>query len=171
MDPFEPIINLVILLSVLSLSAERLTNVFKMRSADLRIRTNDKSLEQEREQKIQIRSMLIGIGFAILVKADLFSILTHLDDPWTTIGWVRVSGSQWVQSVALQNLGAALYAVAGCVITGIAMGFGSKFWHEILEGVFELRTIARSKGSDLITTNESSPSIDVATSGSGNDGE
>lgn len=170
MEPFQPIINLLVLLSVLSLSAERLTNILKLGRADLRTRTKDKFTEQEREQKIQIRSMVIGIVFAILVKADLFSILTNLEDPWTTLGWVRVTGSHWVQSAAMQNQGAALYAIAGCVFTGIAMGFGSKFWHEILEGVFELRTIARLRGSEMAVAKDGSPSTDVTTPGSDNDG-
>jgi len=145
MPTFEPLINLLVLLTVLSVAAERIANLVKFRSDDLRYRRVGINAERDREAAIQARVLVVGIVVAVAAKADLFSILTHLDDPWSTLGWVRVSGAQWFQSAALQNLGAALYALAGCTLTGVALGFGSKLWHDLLDTVYELRNLVRRR--------------------------
>ena len=170
MPTFQPLINLLVLLTVLSVAAERISNVVKFRNPALRDHEVDRAKERQREGSIQSRALLIGIAVAIIAKADLFSILTHLDDPWSTLGWVRVTGTQWFQSPATQSVGAALYALAGSALTGLALGFGSKFWHDILSTVYELRTIARQKGTDAVTVSESVPAAELPSSGDGNDG-
>jgi hypothetical protein len=150
MSNFEPLINLLVLLTILSVVAERTSNVIKFRKPELRNRKVDPTEERQREGAIQAQTLKIGIVIAIIAKADMFSMLAHLDDPWSTLGWVRVIGVQWFQSPATQNAGAILYTLGGCALTGLALGFGSKFWHDLLSTVFELRTMARRKGSDLI---------------------
>ncbi len=162
MDNFEPLINLLLVLTVLSVVAERVSNVFKFRNPDLRNRKLDASEERAREGAIQSQTLLVGIAIAILAKADIFQILAHLDDPWSTLGWVRVIGAQWFQAPATQDIGTLLYTLGGCALTGLALGFGSKFWHDILSTVFELRTMARRRGSAMMTeagnsNNESLP--------------
>jgi hypothetical protein len=160
MPSFEPLINLLVLLTILSVVAERVANVIKFRTPTLRDREVDREKEREREGSIQSRAILIGVAVAVLAKADLFSILTHLDDPWSTLGWVRVTGAQWYQSPALQSTGAVLYALAGSALTGLALGFGSKFWHDVLSTVYELRTIARQRGTDAVTVLSEGPAGD-----------
>lgn len=41
----------------------------------------------------------------------------------------------------------ALYAAVGSGFTGLALGFGSKFWHDVLSIMFELKSMARNRGS------------------------
>jgi hypothetical protein len=143
MSSLEPFINILILLTVLSIAAERATNFFKLRSEGLRDAAGTDKGEKAREHRITVRSLLVGIAVAIVVKANLFEILTRIDAPWDTLGWFQQAESRWVPATAAGSLGTAFYAVLGSAITGIALGFGSKFWHEILDGVLELRGIAK----------------------------
>ena len=143
MDTFEPLINVLVVLTVLSVAAERVTNMLKLRHEDLRDRKLTETDEKEREYGITARSMLVGILLAILTKADMFAILANLGNPWETLGWVQVHGESWVRASALSSLGTFLYSVGGSVITGFALGFGSKFWHDLLGLAYELRNMAR----------------------------
>lgn len=170
MPTFQPLINLIVLLTVLSVAAERVANIIKFRDPDLRNRELKEADEREREGRIQSRVVVVGIAIAIIVKADLFSILTHLDEPWSTLGWVSVTGSQWFRSPATQSIGTILYAVAGSVLTGLALGFGSKFWHDVLSTVYELRNLTRQRANGAITGTQGTEGAETPREGGGNDG-
>lgn len=151
MSSLEPFINLLILLTVLSIAAERATNFFKLRNPALRDVTPGKGLdvkheqgEKIREHGITLRSLLVGVGLAVLVKANLFEILSSIESPWDTLGWFQQVDDKWAPAAAAASLGTAGYALIGSAITGIALGFGSKFWHEILDSVLELRGMAKA---------------------------
>lgn len=141
METFEPLINLFVLMTALSVVAERITNHLKLGNEDLRRRTDD---DRTREQRIQNRSVIVGIGLALLMKADMFLILSNLDDPWKTLGWIRVTGGHAFRSEAAVALGPCLMAVVGCVITGFALGFGSRFWHDVLGSLLDVRKRGRN---------------------------
>lgn len=143
MGSFEPMINLLVLLTIFSVIAERVTNILKLGKEELRTRGTSEDAERRREQSIQARSVVVGIVIALIAKADIFTMLSNLDEPWRTLGWVRVSGAQWFRSPATASVGTLLYTLGGCALTGFALGFGSKFWHDILGSVFELRDKAR----------------------------
>lgn len=171
METAEPFVNMLALLTMLSITAERLTNVFKMRRTDLRTRRKPGSDEERsRERAVQTRSVGMGILVAIVVKADIFSILAHLEDPWAVLGWVRVSEYQWMRSPALSDPGAFIYALVGCVITGVALGFGSGFWHDILGTVNEFKSMARKRGSvELANRGSGAGWEEPSTAGGGDD--
>ena len=145
MESLEPLINLLILLTVLSVAAERVTNLLKLRDEKLSSPEADEKKERKREGSISARAALIGVFVAVLVKADLFTIIAHLDDPWHTLGWVQMQGHEWVRTSATSGLGPFVYTLGGCVLTGVALGFGSKFWHDVLGVVFEVRGMAKRK--------------------------
>jgi len=132
MDAFEPLINLVVLLSVLSIAAERLANVWKLKHPDLREskRALSRSAEKERERQIGIRVLVVSLLLATAVKADFFAILSHLNAPWDTLGWSR---DALIPPMKL------LPTLAGTALTGISLGFGSKFWHDLLDAVYGVR--------------------------------
>src|SRR5574337_988091 len=77
MPTFQPLINLIVLLTVLSVAAERVANIIKFRDPDLRNRELKEADEREREGRIQSRVVVVGMAIATIVKADPFSILTH----------------------------------------------------------------------------------------------
>ncbi len=145
MDSFEPIINLLLVLTVLSITAERLTNLLKLQDDRLNERKPDKKAERTREYRISLRTMAIGVLLTILVKANFFEIMSNLQDPWSTLGWVRLEDYRWIRSPATVELSAFLYTLGGCFVTGLGLGFGSKFWHDLLGTVYEMRSLARNK--------------------------
>ena len=147
METFQPLINLIVLMSALSVAAERLANVLKLGNPDLRDSSKKRSRaeEKERERRIGIATLGVSVLLAMVVKADFFAILSHLEAPWDTLGWVRPSGTGWVRSPATGSLPQFLYAAGGTMLTGIAMGFGSKFWHDVLDIVYRSRDTVRNR--------------------------
>lgn len=145
MDSLAPLINVLVVLAVLSVAAERITNFYKLKRAELRGDPYPASSTElkSRERGILQGSLLVGITLAILVKADFFEIMTHLEHPWQTLGWLQVRDYNWTRSPAAANLGTVLYALFGCVVTGVGLGFGSKFWHDTLDLIFGLKERAR----------------------------
>jgi hypothetical protein len=138
-DTFEPLVNLLVVLTALSIAAERVANLLKLRREDLRNKRADDAGETDREYGIAGRTVLVGVILAVLVKADFFEILTNLDSPWTTLGWVQVVEGHWVRTAATANFGTFLYALGGCAITGVGLGFGSQFWHDVLAAVYQVK--------------------------------
>ena len=144
-ETFQPLINLLVLLTALSVAAERISNLVKLQNSQLRTTKKSEAAEKRRELAIAGRTLWVGIVLAILVKANFFEILTHLDNPWGTLGWVQIQGYQWLRTPATKSLGTFLFALAGSAITGIALGFGSKFWHDILSVIYEVRRMAKRR--------------------------
>ena len=143
MDAFQPLINLLVLFTILSLAGERATNLIKLKSNELRMRKKDEEGTRKREQKINIRNIVINIFFSIIIKANFFEVITHLDDPWKTLGWIQFHDNQWMMSPVLDNIGMTLLALVGCVVMGFSLGFGSKFWHDVLGIIYEIRDMKR----------------------------
>ena len=139
MQPFQPLINLLVLMSALSIAAERVANTIKLADPELRERRAMPGAEKEREYRIGHRVLLVSIVLAASLKADLFQILAHLDAPWDTLGWVPLTGGAWGHDFTTDSLARLLYTLAGTTLTGISMGFGSKFWHDLLDNLYGAR--------------------------------
>ncbi len=155
MDAFEPLINLLIVLTVLSVAAERLTELLKLHNNELKDRKQaiETNTQPDRAYAISLRAVIVGCFLALAVKADFFEILTHLEEPWSTLGWVNVRDHVWVRAPATRGFHNVIYAAMGCVLTGVALGFGSKFWHDVLGAVYELRSIARNRAEKTENAN------------------
>ena len=167
MEAFEPVINLLVLMTVLSMACERITNVFKLKDqqqeADREVtkekaaagkpggpppkltRNEEAAKKSTTDYKVSLQSILWGIALAILAKANIFEILNNLQDPWATLGWVRLEEYSWVRSPASASFGRFIYTLGGCLITGVGLGFGNKFWHDLLETAYQVKKIAREK--------------------------
>jgi hypothetical protein len=139
MDAFDPLINILSVLTVLSVAAERVTNVVKLRKED----TWRAISERQREFNIQVTNVIFSLFIALAVKADIFSMFARPDAPWSTLGWVQWTGTAWAQSASVVGASAILHTFVGCIVTGIALGFGSKFWHDVLGIVFEARELTK----------------------------
>jgi hypothetical protein len=139
MATFEPLINLLVLLSALSVAAERLANAIKLGHTDLREKKGNPQEEKARERRIAVRALTASMALAVFMKADFFEILSHLEAPWDTLGWVRPAGDKWTLSLFLQ-------ALSGTMVTGISLAFGSKFWHDVLDRVHGLRASVGGAG-------------------------
>ena len=132
MDAFQPLINLLVLLSALSIASERLANGMKLRDPELSEKKPGLRDEKARERRIAQRALAASVVLAVLMKADFFEILSHLDAPWDTLGWVRPPEDDWTASRFLQ-------ALAGTMVTGVSVAFGSKFWHDLLDLLYGVR--------------------------------
>jgi hypothetical protein len=135
MDAFAPVINLLVLLSALSVAAERLANAIKLRDPELRKKRSGSGEEKDREQRIALRALLVSVLLAVALKADFFQIVSHLHAPWETLGWA---------GYAEASTGRMVQAIGGMVVTGVALGFGSKFWHDVLDIVYGARDSVRT---------------------------
>ena len=142
MGAFEPLTNLLMLLSVLSVAAERLANLLKLMHPDLREpkRRVSRAAEKERERRIGNRVLIVSLLLATAVKADFFAIVSHLGAPWDTLGWTQD---------ALAPPSRLLSTLAGTALTGISLGFGSKFWHDLLDVVYGLRQAISAEATGL----------------------
>ena len=137
MAAFEPLVNLVVLLSALSVAAERLANWMTLGDPTLWEKKETPPEEKRRERRIALRALIVSVALAVLVKADLFEILAHPEAPWDTLGWMRPAGDRWTPDRLLD-------AVAGTIVTGVALSFGSKFWHDTLDLVYGMRAAVGS---------------------------
>lgn len=159
MQAFAPLINLLVVLTILSVVAERITNAIKLRRPALRVRGESNEAERDREFSISLHSVGIGVIVALAVKANFFELVTHLEEPWTTFGWVNVEKYRWIRSPATTGFGPFAYTIVGCVLTGAALGFGSKFWHDVLGTVYDIRNRVRGRapvGHEAATGDETS---------------
>jgi hypothetical protein len=134
MDAFEPLINLLVLLGTLSIAAERLANLTKLAHPSLSRRGASRIEEKERERRIGNRVVVVSVLLAAAVKADFFAIVAHLDAPWDTLGWTRKAPGSPADLVT---------TVAGTILTGLSLGFGSKFWHDALDILYGARSKLR----------------------------
>ena len=133
MHVFQPLLNLLLLMTALSVAAERIANVLKLRHPELKYpgAHTHRSTEKERERRITTRVVAVSMLLALLVKADFFALLAGAEAPWETLGWSRG---------AARSLPDLVSTVAGTAVTGLALSFGSKFWHDVLDLVYGVRT-------------------------------
>ena len=136
MEAFQPLINLLVLMSTLSIAAERIANAVKLRDPELSEKKASRREEKERERQIAQKALAVSIVLAVVIRADFFEIVSHLQAPWETLGWKGVLGAGGSVLGIMETVG-------GAVITGISLGFGSKFWHEVLDAVSAIRENAR----------------------------
>ena len=88
--------------------------------------------EKARERRIAHRALAASLVLALVMKADFFDILAHLEAPWDTLGWARPADADWTAGRLVQTL-------AGTLVTGMSLGFGSKFWHDLLDLLYGVR--------------------------------
>ena len=156
METFEPLINLLVLMGVLSMVAERVANAIKLGRPDLRHRKHTAWEEKERERRIARVAVVASILLAVVVKADFFEILAHLEAPWDTLGWFRATEAK-------RSVARLAYTLCGTVVTGFSLGFGSKFWHDVLDTVHGLRHMvsAGSRAESIILRRPPPTSTDL----------
>lgn len=146
MDSLEPIINVLMVLTVLSVAAERVTNIVKLR----REKEWRALPERDRELRITFTNVLAGVTLAAVMKADLFGMLSQPNAAWSTLGWTQWDGQAWVRHSAAASWSGGMYALLGSTITGMALGFGSKFWHDVLGIVVELKRMTESRSAKAV---------------------
>ncbi|HWJ92109.1 MAG TPA: hypothetical protein VNR87_13405 [Flavisolibacter sp.] len=97
--------------------------------------------ELRRDYRILKMNLVIGFVTAFLCHASLFDILRHIENPGQVIGWPEklslqdLKWNEWFNYIGF---------LLGCFFTGAFISMGSKFWHDLLDILVEVKNAKRS---------------------------
>lgn len=121
------LIAIVVILFILSLIAERVTNLVKLLPFwNLAIKRSTPKGEKEREWYILLLSLGSGFLVASLTVADFFELIDG-------------KGIKIISEIEWEN-------IPGIILTGFFISLGSKFWHSMLDLVMDFSKLKRFKG-------------------------
>ena len=122
------IISIVLILLILSLITEKVTEFFKLNISSMqRPAFPSTELERQREKKILLLSIMVGIIVAFITNADFFKIIeTSGIQPWKSFNDFSV------------------LSIPGLIITGLFLSQGSKFFHDLLDTLLYVKNIKKS---------------------------
>ncbi|MBL7899126.1 MAG: hypothetical protein JNJ99_11385, partial [Crocinitomicaceae bacterium] len=129
----EKFIAVTMVLLILSMITEKIGNFVKMAQVSwiqkLMIAKDDK----EREHKIQKMSMVIGIGVAVVSKANIFALYTGKED----------FDFFWTSNDFKAGIWPLISTVTGSVLCGLFLSLGSKFFHDLLDMLLQVKNLKR----------------------------
>lgn len=121
--------------------------------------------ESDRQFRILKINLLCGFITAFICHASLFDILSNLSGSTKSswLGWPDLTGITFSKSYIFPNL----VFVAGCLLTGAFISLGSKFWHDLLDLLFQFKNAQRqigivSQGFDSLNDEEKDDLISAA---------
>jgi hypothetical protein len=94
----------------------------------------DDAREQERTFRILKINVWSGILLAAILKADLIKIFNNIKEPGQTLGWNKISEYGLLDAILLPF---------GIILTGCFISFGSKFWHDLLDILYQIKNTKR----------------------------
>ncbi len=161
-DMLQQIIQLVTVLFLLSMVCERIADFLKYYLSNKQFLwipkeffkigdTQTKYPKDELKEKARaFRILKINVGSGILLatilKADLIKIFNHIENPGETIGWNNLCSSyEGIEYGVLPF---------GIILTGLFISFGSKFWHDLLDLLYQIKNTKR------VLTNPETYSVD-----------
>jgi len=114
------VVSIVLTLFILSLITERISEFIKNQFKSLYMKVeNNPVLAKKRERIILILSGSVGIIIALICNADFFTLIAEK-------GVI-------VPISSIHEL--TFKSVIGCIITGLFLGQGSKFFHDLLDAL------------------------------------
>lgn len=122
------ILSIVIILLILSLITEKITELIKLNIKSIqKIKFPSAEFERNREKKISMISILVGIIVSSISNADFFNIIENSKiTPWK----------------GFENF--SLISIIGYIITGVFISQGSKFFHDLLDTLLYIKNIKKS---------------------------
>jgi hypothetical protein len=155
-------IGFIMLLFFLSMICERVADFLKhylseanggwgytikkiLRIGDLVTKGKPNSIQEEKRY-YRILKINIWCGFvtAWALHADVFTIINKITKPFEAIGWQNVT---WIWDKNWQWKGSMTYEwvifLIGCFATGCFISFGSKFWHDLLDILLQIKNYRR----------------------------
>jgi hypothetical protein len=157
-DILDSIIGLLIILFILSMINEKITQLIrkyspfikpgtklhgtKMSSFWRHIRkkqTDGTILDDKIEREVNSLSFVVGLLITLIFCVDLFRMVT-VSDPRTVLYWDKEKwnfywGKEWVYRIPI-------LLVSFC-LTGFFLTFGSKFFHDLLDTLFQVKNLKR----------------------------
>jgi len=146
----QQIIQLITILFLLSMVCERIadflkhylsdTHIFKIQKEFFKIGDTltkfpkDETKEQARVFRILKINVWSGVLLAAILKADLIKLFNRIENPGETIGWNNISEYGTLDVVLLPF---------GIILTGCFISFGSKFWHDLLDILYQIKNTNR----------------------------
>ncbi len=94
--------------------------------------TTDTELNERKKREISLLAIITGIAVAALSKASLFDMISH-PDPRIVLFW----------SNGTQYTGQMVWFILGIVLTGFFLSFGSKFFHDLLDILYQTKEYKR----------------------------
>lgn len=123
------LISITLTLFMLSLITEKISNFIKLYFPNVFGRKGvDEESEKRRERKIQLLSGVTGITVALLCNADFFYMIRSEGAmiPWMDYENVTFRG------------------IMGCVISGLFLSQGSKFFHDLLDVLLYYKNVKKT---------------------------
>lgn len=163
----EQIIQLVTILFLLSMVCERIADflkhylsdsyLFKIRQKEFvkvgntttKFHPND-AQEDARKFRILKINVFSGILLAFILKADLIQILNDMEHAGTTLGWnnLYLYKESYITRHSIEDI--EWYKIInywllpfGIILTGCFISFGSKFWHDLLDILYQIKNAKR----------------------------
>lgn len=174
----EKIYTLLLVLFVLSQISERVANFLKLKLSDTRLlfegtdktfwkyfsfrNTKTRSADPEKEKDREFRILKINVATGLLVslifRTDLFCILRNIADPASHMGWttIRTDYHAYIGLFDKCYVGSIFFGLStllGCLITGVFLSFGSKFWHDLVDLLLQAknyRSMLTQEGLDKL---------------------
>lgn len=146
----QQIIQLTTILFLLSMVCERIadflkhylseSHVFRIQRDFFKVGNTltkfpkDDTKEQARAYRILKINVWSGILLAFILKADLIKIFNNITEPGKTLGWNNIADYGILDFVLLP---------CGIALTGCFISFGSKFWHDLLDILYQIKNTKR----------------------------
>ena len=128
-QPESVVISITMTLFILSLITEKITNFLKLYFPVLSIKQMENSEhEKKRERTIQWISVFTGIFVAFLCNADFFRLI---QEQGNIVFWSSINDL-------------SIRSFIGCMISGIFLSQGSKFFHDLLDTVLYYKNMKRT---------------------------
>jgi len=119
------IISVSLTLFMLSLITEKISNFIKLNIPSLANNAKSEKGEKKRERNMQFLTGVIGIAVALACNADFF---------------VLIAEDSKIEPLTLLTFKGAV----GCVITGLFLSQGSKFFHDLLNTVLYYKNMRKA---------------------------
>ncbi|MEL1246318.1 hypothetical protein AAEO56_18745 [Flavobacterium sp. DGU11] len=141
----DEILQLAIILFLLSMICERIADFLKhylcgnkfLGINDTLTRNPGNDIEEKaREYRIMKINVWSGILVAAIIKADMIMIFSKMKNPGETLGW-NTFGQFYEDPLDKVLL------VPGILLTGCFISFGSKFWHDLVDILYQIKNAKR----------------------------
>ena len=128
-------VTIITIMFTLSLISERLSNLIKLNWPRLREKRHNNSLEKKRERDILLLALFCGLATALLAGADFFYLIEN-----GKLYGIKMAGSPTSNGTNNLDIGRS---VVGCILTGLFISLGSKFWHDVLDIVLQFSNLQK----------------------------
>lgn len=151
MEKLGQSIEIITVFFILSLISERFITWFKLYffkkgntlfwyffdwNEDFSIKSDDPVLEKKREEKILALNISLSILIAFLINANLFILLKG--DPTKSLGWQDFKLYNDKDKIDWTLI---FLEFIGCIVGGLLMSLGSKFWHDTLDMLYYTKSL------------------------------